>query len=175
MIFNLKQSNETSNKSYIYNRPIFFISSYPTQAQSTLRYFEFSVPDAYNEWRDTSFVVATRNPAVIALVESELQKLPIDRTLFFSGRLVMGSNGYNKNGSYEFPWHVDENDWNLTPIAIELCDGGPYTDISLNLDYWINTVKQYCGWQTRVRREVFPFSSPCEPNCVPVTTKVVKL
>lgn len=151
----------------------FFISSYATQAQSTLRYFEFSAPNSYNEWRDTSFVVATSDPAVIASVESELQKRPKDRTLFFSGRLVMGSNGYNKNGPYEFPWHVDENNWNLAPIAIELCDGVPYTDISLNLDYWINTVKMYCGWLTRVKREVFPFSSPCEPICIPVTVKKI--
>jgi len=153
----------------------YFISSYHTQAQSTLRYFQFGIQYPYSEWRDTSFVVATSDPAVIALVESELQKSPKDRTLFFSGKLVMGSNGYNKNGSYEFPWHVDEKDWSLAQIAIELCDGRPYSDISLNLDYWINTVKRYCGWQTRVKREVFPFSSPCKPICVPITAKIINV
>jgi hypothetical protein len=143
------------------------------KAQIALRYFEFSNKCGNNEWRDTSFIVATSNPIVIALVESELQKKSTDRSLFISGRLVMGSNGYNKNASYEFPWHIAENDWKLVELAIELCDGCPYTDISLNLDYWVNTVKRYCGWSTRVKREVFPPLTPCKSICVPVTTKIV--
>jgi hypothetical protein len=103
------------------------------------------------------------------LVISELQKQSTDRNLIINGGLVMGSNGYIKNASYEFPWHIAENDWTLTEFAIELCDGCPYTDISLNLDYWVSSVKRYCGWSTRVKREVFPFLPSC--NCVPVIIK----
>lgn len=150
--------------------PVFVAS---TQAQATLRYFEFSNRCGHGEWRDTSFVAATSDPAVIALVENELQKPTTERFLMINGALAMGSNGYNKNANYEFPWHIVENGWVLTELSIELCDGCPYTDISQNLDYWVNTVKRYCGWRTKVRREVFPFSS-CEPICITINVKTVK-
>lgn len=141
------------------------------QAQTALRYFEFSNRCGHKEWRDTSFVVATSNPLVIAIVERELQKKPADRTQAINGALAMGSNGYNKNASYEFQWHIVENNWTLNEVNIELCDGCPYTDISLGLNYWVNTVKRYCGWSTRVRREII---NECSTTCAPVVLKLVK-
>ncbi len=161
-----KKHNQTIMKITFLVALLYFINIQSNQAQ-TLRYFEFSTRCGHNEWRDTSFVVATNNPAVITLVESELQKIPANRGLFINGALAMGSNGYNKNASYEFPWHIVENDWTLVEVAIELCDGCPYTDVSLNLNYWVNTVKRYCGWSTRIKREVFP----CKQICIPAVTK----
>lgn len=60
-----------------------------------------------------------------------------------NGRLVRGNGGVNQGHQ----WHMV--DVELVEMAIELCDGTA-TMVDDDLDYWIDTVGQYCPWDARV-------------------------
>jgi hypothetical protein len=40
----------------------------------------------------------------------------------------------------------------LTEFAIELCDGNAVL-VSQDVDYWVDTVGQFCPWDSYVARE----------------------
>jgi len=134
-------------------------SSIAVQAQN-LRYFQFNNIDCgHGNWQDTSFIVATSNAALINEVQVELAK-PIGERKIISGAIVAGHGGYNHNAGHWFKWHMKENEWALAEMAMEVCDGCPYSDIDADTAYWLNTVKQYCPWSSQPIREV------PEPNSV---------
>lgn len=123
-------------------------------ANNQLRYFRFSScpEENHGHWQDTSFVAATSNTEVIKKCTEQL-KLPLaDRSLFPLGKLAAGDNGYNKNASHNFSWHLIENDWDMVEMGIEIYDGCAYTDAEL-ADY-LNTVERYGGWSNRVMEEL---------------------
>lgn len=93
-----------------------------------------------DEWRDTSFIVATANRELIQQIETELQR-PVLRRKIVSVMLAPGSGGYNKNATHEFKWHFKENDWQLAETTIEIYDGRPYSDVDTDTAYWLQTVK----------------------------------
>jgi hypothetical protein len=41
----------------------------------------------------------------------------------------------------------------LTEVAIELCDGNAVL-VSQDVDYWVDTVGQFCPWGARVAEEI---------------------
>jgi hypothetical protein len=110
--------------------------------KSALRYFEVGTKSKPTEWRDTSFVVATSNPRLISVIEAQL-KMPIAKRNMITGKLSSGNGGYNKNGSYEFNWHYNENEWGFAQKSMELCDGKPYTDVDRHIEYWLNCDRNY--------------------------------
>lgn len=118
-----------------------------------LRYFEVGVNYTPQDWRDSSFVVATSDPSLVFQVEEQL-KLPVDQRSHVNGRIVEGSGGYNKNGSHYFSWHFDENDWRLVNVSVEIYDGKAYTDLDQHTAYWFNTVKRFAPWGSYVKREI---------------------
>jgi len=119
-----------------------------------LRYFEVGLDNGSPDWRDSSFVVATSNAALLLQIEAQLQ-LPIaQRKKIVNGSLVKGSGGYNKNSTHEFKWHFKENDWSLTDVSIEIYDGRPYSDVDKDLSYWLNTVKRFSPWSSYIKQEI---------------------
>lgn len=91
------------------------------------------------------FKVLVKNP----LVAEELRKiLRGERSGIVNGELRRGDGGFNKPWS----WHLDPDTVEVADVTIELCDGMP-SFVESELDYWLNVVKRYCPWNTRVVAE----------------------
>ncbi len=60
-----------------------------------------------------------------------------------NGRLMRGDGGFNSGHD----WHMVDVD--VVDMAIELCDGTA-SMVDDDVDYWIDTVGQYCPWDARV-------------------------
>lgn len=123
-------------------------------AAQTMRYFQVGVrtefvPDA----RDTSYVVATDNPALIAEALAELAK-PIETRLHINGYLAPGNGGFNKSGDFWYSWHIKPNEWLLAEVSILLCNGLPYTNVELDTAAWLNDIGQLCTWSSCIKREI---------------------
>ena len=125
-----------------------------TNGISQTRFFQvkFHRLTSVSDWRDTAFVVATQDVALLAQVEAQLA-LPVnERMLHINGTLAHGSDGYNRNGPYFFSWHLSS--WLLAELSMEVCDGRPYIDVEQDTAYWINSVGQYCSWPGYIAQEV---------------------
>ena len=122
-------------------------------APSPLHYYEVGFKGTAADWRDSSFVVATNDTALIAEIESQLV-LPVAQRKLVTGKLIKGSNGYNKNASHEFKWHFMESDWQLADLSAEIYDGRPYSDLDINLNYWLHTIKSFAPWGSYIKREI---------------------
>jgi Secretion system C-terminal sorting domain len=120
----------------------------------TMRYFQVGVrnefvPDA----RDTSYVVATDNPTLIAEALAELAK-PVETRLHINGYIAAGNGGFNKSGDFWYSWHIKPNEWLLAEISILLCNGLPYTDVERDTAGWLQTIGQLCNWSSCIMREI---------------------
>lgn len=60
-----------------------------------------------------------------------------------NGKLVRGDGGFNRGHE----WHLV--DVMLADMAIEVCDGTA-SMVDADVDYWVDTVGQYCPWDARV-------------------------
>lgn len=132
---------------------ILLVASCNDGSNSKIHYFQVGVKTAPTEWRDSSFIVATSNPTIIKEAEEQL-KLPIDKRKMLTGALERGSGNYNKNASHEFKWHFIENEWGFADLSAEVCDGRPYSDVDLNLSYWVDTVKRFCPWSSYISKRL---------------------
>lgn len=108
------------------------------------RYFRF-----VHTSDSSTYVAATTDSAALAQVEAQLQKPFEQRTKFISGPIAHGDGGHNDG----YPWHFVEGEWQLTQVAVEVCDGHP-TYVSQNVDYFVEEVGRYCPWSSRVLEEV---------------------
>ncbi|MCC6032990.1 MAG: hypothetical protein LM561_02805 [Desulfurococcaceae archaeon] len=91
------------------------------------------------------FKVLVRDPSVA----DELRKmLRGERRGIVIGELRSGDGGFNKPWS----WHLDPDTISVADVAIELCDGTP-SFVESELDYWLNVVKRYCPWNTKIVAE----------------------
>lgn len=93
------------------------------------------------------FRATTSSPQVIALARAQLALTESERRLFASGRISAGNGGHNLAWSWYFA------DLALTEAAIELCDGRP-SMVEADLDYWLDTVRSFCPWDSYVHSEV---------------------
>lgn len=66
-----------------------------------------------------------------------------------TGQLVRGDGGFNSG----YHWHMNPSTIAFAEATIELCDGRP-SEVEANLDYWIDTVKQFCPWSGRFTSEI---------------------
>lgn len=142
-------------KAMMFLLPVVFLAfaSCKKDKAPALRYFEVGMKHTSSDWRDSAFVVATSNPALLNLIEQQLS-LPVEKRSHLNGALAAGDGGYNKNGTYSFSWHFDENDWTFSSLSVEIYDGRPYTDLDLNKHYWQNTMKRFAPWGSYVKREI---------------------
>lgn len=60
-----------------------------------------------------------------------------------NGRLARGDGGFNTGHD----WHMV--DVQIVDMAIEVCDGTA-SMVDEDVDYWVDTVGQYCPWDARV-------------------------
>jgi hypothetical protein len=88
------------------------------------------------------FRVKAEGEAAIAAMQSRLSS---GTTGVISGTLVRGNGGFN--GSWS--WHLEPTTVTAPDLAIELCDGRP-SFVEDDIDYWMNSVKQYCPWGAKV-------------------------
>jgi hypothetical protein len=116
-------------------------------------YYEVGFKSTTADWRDTAFVVRTADNILIQQIEAQLA-LPVAQRKLVTGALVAGSGGYNRNATHEFKWHLKETDWKLADVTIEIYDGRPYTDIDVDYDYWMGTVKRYGSWGSYIRKKL---------------------
>ena len=97
---------------------------------------------------DGQFVVRTSDPALIAAARQQLA-LPVEqRKLHVNGVLAAGNGGFNQPWS----WHVEDGQWQLAEMSMEVCDGWPKF-VEQNLDYWLKNVKRLCPWGSYVAEE----------------------
>ena len=130
----------------------------------TMRYFEVyhRGQQPNDEWRDSVYVVAASDPALLAEIETELSH-PVAERKHLNGLIAPGDGGFNKNGDFRFSWHVKPNEWQFAEISIEACDGRAYSDVELDTAYWISNLGQYCGWAYCVLREIDVLAATPEP------------
>ena len=134
---------------------IFVIScnNKPIKVTPDLIYFEAGTKGNPSDWRDTSFIVATANTALIAEARSQLQ-LPVKDRKMVNGEILPGNGGYNSNAAHQFKWHFKEDAWQFAELSMELCDGRAYSDVDLNIDHWIKDVKRFCPWNSYIKKEI---------------------
>ena len=123
-------------------------SGSPSEPGGEFRLYEFAIHDHTDE---DNFVAKTSDAALIAQLEAQLKLSASNRRLFPIGNIAAGNGGHNA----PWRWHYVPNEWELTEVSIELCDGNP-TLIEEDLDYWLTTVKTFCPWGGYVLREVAP-------------------
>ncbi|MES2284873.1 MAG: T9SS type A sorting domain-containing protein [Bacteroidota bacterium] len=150
-----------------------------TKSQTT-RYFEFTTSCGHGNWQDTCFIAAASDQAIIDTVLADLAK-PLNNRRFINGAITYGNGGHNHNASHWFLWHFVPDQWSLAEIAIELCDGCPYSDVDADTAYWVGNLGQFCPWSGCPVREISNPSGIIEsdieseitfyPN--PATTKLI--
>jgi len=93
-----------------------------------------------------TFRIAINNPNVINdAVEQYHNNLEGKVTKHVNGALLAGDGGFN----FPWSWHIDPDDIVFAEFSIELCDGTP-SMVENHLDYWLNAVKRFCPWHSKV-------------------------
>lgn len=126
--------------------------SVSSAAQET-RYFQFRTFCGGDNWQDTSFVAAATNEDLINMVLSEIER-PFDQRKFIIGDIAEGDGGHNFNGDFRFNWHFVPDEWLLTEVAVEVCDGCPFSNVHQEPDLWQNNVGFFCPWSSKPVREI---------------------
>jgi hypothetical protein len=90
---------------------------------------------------ETFKVRATESIAVASLLTMKLN----GTSRIVTGELVAGDGGFNS----PYHWHLDPATVHVADISIEVCDGLP-SHVENDLGYWIDTVGQYCPWDSHV-------------------------
>ncbi len=84
----------------------------------------------YPQTQEFSYFVQTSNFDLIQQCREQLELPEEQRSLHINGEIEFGDGGFNSLWS----WHIDPENWLLTEISIELCDGVP-SDVENDLDY----------------------------------------
>jgi hypothetical protein len=90
-----------------------------------------------------SFHVSVVDEAVIAEAERRIQEE--DGVAIVIGTLARGDGGFNQPWS----WHMLPMTVQVADFSIEVCDGRP-SMVEAEVDYWVDTVKQFCPWGGRL-------------------------
>lgn len=99
---------------------------------------------------EQDFHAVTGDANVIAAVRGQLELPENERTLFIIGPIERGDGG-GQNPPWN--WHFVAGEWELAEVAIELCDGNAVL-VSQDVDYWVDTVGQFCPWGSYAAAEV---------------------
>ncbi len=134
----------------------FFILSLgfgPDLSAQETRYFQFRAFCGGDDWRDTSFVAAATNADLINMVLAEMER-PFEERKFIIGDIAEGDGGFNTNADFRFNWHFVPDQWQLAEVAVEVCDGCPFTNVHQDPDLWQNNVGFFCPWTSKPAREI---------------------
>lgn len=116
-------------------------------------YFEVGFDTQNADWRDTAFIVRTKNADLVQRANAQLNLPEPERQIVF-GKLVPGNGGYNKNATHSFKWHFKEDEWDLVDIVAEIYDGKPYTDVDQNYAYWMDTMTRFGAWSSYIKKQL---------------------
>lgn len=116
-------------------------------------YYQVGFRSTHANWRDTAFIVRTKDAALIQKADAQLA-LPLAQRQIVFGELAEGDGGYNKNASFSFNWHFKEDSWDFVDVTAEIYDGRAYTDVHLNTDYWQDTMTRYGAWSSFLRKKL---------------------
>ena len=122
-------------------------------AEDGYTYFEVGFNTQNADWRDTAFIVRTKNADLIQRANAQLN-LPVPERQIVFGKLVPGDGGYNKNATHSFKWHFKEDEWDLVDIVAEIYDGKPYTDVDQNYAYWMDTMTRFGAWSSYIKKQL---------------------
>ncbi len=90
-----------------------------------------------------TFTLRATNPAVIAQLDAALAS---GRVGVLGGELLHGNGGFNA----PHQWRIDPATVYVADVAMEVCDGRPFSDVSSDIDYWVDVLGSYCPWAARV-------------------------
>lgn len=96
--------------------------------------------------QDETFTVRAEDDAAIRGLEARLESGGEGVVL---GTLAAGDGGFNQPWS----WHLVPGSIEVPDLAIEVCDGTP-SMVENDLEYWLDTVGQFCPWGARVVRRI---------------------
>lgn len=122
-------------------------------SKGPLRYYQVGIKGTQDDWRDSSFVVATRNVQLIHKIKTQLEK-PVASRQILMGELAKGNGGYNKNAGHSFNWHFMEDKWDLVDVSAEIYDGRAHSDVDQNPKYWMDTMKRFSPWGSYIKKEI---------------------
>jgi len=91
---------------------------------------------------DEKFTMYVTNPEAVQLA---LENMEGKNSMHPQGDLDFGDGGFNKPWS----WHMKPETVEMVEVSVELCDGTP-SMLEANLTYWVNTVKFFCPWDSKV-------------------------
>jgi hypothetical protein len=96
---------------------------------------------------DQDFVALTDDVRLTELAIDETQLPFTERTLFPIGPIDRGNGdgGHNLNWN----WHFLRDQWDLTDTVNPTCDGNAMI-VDQAVDYWVDTVGQFCPADARV-------------------------
>jgi hypothetical protein len=102
---------------------------------------------------EQDFVAITNDFDLTQLASAEMQLPFAERTLFPIGPIDRGDGGHNLHENdqpiFEWNWHFLRDEWTLTDAANPLCDGNAVI-VEQAVDYWVDTVGQFCPAGARV-------------------------
>jgi len=90
-----------------------------------------------------SFTISILDEALAVEADRRIQE--DDGAALVVGTLARGDGGFNMPWS----WHIVPNTVQISEAAAEVCDGAP-SMVEADLDYWVDTVKQFCPWSGRL-------------------------
>lgn len=64
-----------------------------------------------------------------------------------NGEILRGPGRTDHNDPWS--WHISPENIEMAELTIELCDGNP-TFVEENVDYFVNTVGNYCPWSAEL-------------------------
>lgn len=117
-------------------------------------YYQVRMKTPPVEWRDSAFIIATKDPQLITEATQQL-KLPVAQRKLVNGALLPGNAGYNRNAGHQFKWHFDESNWKFADASIEIFDGRPYSDVDADTRYWLHTMKRFAPWSSYIAKEIY--------------------
>jgi len=95
------------------------------------------------------FGAITTDFDLIQLAAAEMRLPLAERTLFPIGPIDRGDGGDTWQQIFGWNWHFVFDEWNLTDSANSLCDGNAVI-VEQAVDYWVDTVGQFCPAGARV-------------------------
>ena len=113
------------------------------------QYVEFRFKTRGGELGETwEFDALTTDPGVIEAARSQLALPSEERTLHINGRIARGDGCHNE----QWDWHFVPDQWQLTVVSIEHCDGTPEY-VNEHLEEWFDEGDRYCPWPSRLSAE----------------------
>ena len=90
-----------------------------------------------------SFTISILDEAVASEADRRIQE--DEGVALVVGKLARSDGGFNM----PWNWHILPNTVQISDNAAEVCDGMP-SMVEADLDYWVDTVKQFCPWTGRL-------------------------